>query len=341
MTTPAKASPESARIVDRASPHPVLEVSGLSKSFTVGSIGRRRQVRALNAVDLRLERGEVLGLVGESGSGKTTFARALAFLDPPTAGKIWLEDSELSLPPRSRELHRYRSRVQMIFQDPYASLDPLHTVYRTLSQPLRSFRVTPTDNTRAASAELLESVGLVPAADFLDRYPHQLSGGQRQRVGIARALAARPILILADEPTSMLDVSIRLTIMNLLLDLQRERALSLIFITHDLAGANYVSDRIAILYAGHLLEVGPASALMRNPHHPYTQLLRKAAPDPQGGFRRGERFDASGEPPDLTELAPGCPFVPRCPQAGPTCRPHLPAWRDLGENHRVRCVLYD
>ena len=337
MTAPGKVEPEWPATIDS----PVLEVRGLSKSFIVGSIGRRRRVRALNGVDLRLKRGEVLGLVGESGSGKTTFARALAFLDPATGGEIWLEGSRLPLHPKPRELHRYRRRVQMIFQDPYASLDRLHTVYRTLAQPLRSFRVAPAGKIRAASAELLESVGLVPAADFLDRYPHELSGGQRQRVGIARALAARPALILADEPTSMLDVSIRLTIMNLLLDLQQGRALSLIFITHDLAGANYVSDRIAILYAGHLLEIGPASALMHDPYHPYTQLLRKAAPDPQGGFRRGERFDASGEPPDLTELAPGCPFVPRCPQARAACHPHLPAWRELGGQHRVRCVLYD
>ncbi len=320
---------------------PVLEVRGLTKRFSVGTVGRRRTVPALNRLDLKLSRGEVLGLVGESGSGKTTFARGISFLAPPTAGEIFLEGNRLPLRPRPRELHRYRSRVQMIFQDPYASLDRLHTVYRTLVQPLRSFGVMVRGQERQATEELLEQVGLVPARDFLDRYPYELSGGQRQRVGIARALAVQPLLILADEPTSMLDVSIRLTIMNLLLDLQRTRSLSLVFITHDLAGANYVSDRIAILYAGHMLEVGPASDVMREPRHPYTQLLRQAAPDPQGGFRRGERFDSSGEPPDLTDLPPGCPFVPRCPFAKDVCHGDLPGWREVGPNHRVRCVLYD
>ena len=178
--------------------------------------------------------------------------------------------------------------------------------------------------------ELLDQVGLVPAADFLRRYPHELSGGQRQRVGIARALAAQPSLILADEPTSMLDVSIRLTIMNLLLDLQRSRSLSLVFITHDLGAANYMSDRIAIMYAGRIQEIGPTSEVMGEPKHPYTQLLHRAAPGPENERRQGAHFEAKGDPPDLTSLPPGCPFAPRCPFVQSRCQETLPDLRQVG-----------
>jgi peptide/nickel transport system ATP-binding protein len=187
---------------------------------------------------------------------------------------------------------------------------------------------------------LLDEVGLVPAKDFLSRYPHELSGGQRQRVGIARALAARPRLILADEPTSMLDVSIRLTIMNLLLELQRKQSLSLVFITHDLAGARYMSDRIAIMYAGRIQEIGPAAEVIGNPRHPYTQLLREAAPNPEKEFRAPTRFDDKGDPPDLTALPAGCAFAARCPFARAECHAALPDLVEVAPGHRVRCVLY-
>jgi len=188
---------------------------------------------------------------------------------------------------------------------------------------------------------LLDQVGLVPAVDFLRRYPHELSGGQRQRVGIARALAAQPSLILADEPTSMLDVSIRLTIMNLLLDLQRSRSLSLVFITHDLGAANYMSDRIAIMYAGRIQEIGPGAEVMSEPKHPYTQLLREAAPGADNEGRQGTHFEGKGDPPDLTSLPPGCPFAPRCPFVQSRCLETLPDLRQVGAAHHVRCVLYD
>jgi peptide/nickel transport system ATP-binding protein len=210
----------------------------------------------------------------------------------------------------------------------------------SVSRPLRSFNIVPRDAQREAVEELLDQVGLAPPAEYLRRYPYQLSGGQRQRVGIARALAARPALLLADEPTSMLDVSIRLSIMNLLLDLQRSRSLSLVFVTHDLAGASYMSDHIAIMYAGHLLEVGPAPAVMGEPLHPYTRLLRRAAPNPAEHFGQEARFEARGDPPDLTDLPPGCPFAPRCPQARPECGSGLPEWRQVAPEHKVRCVLY-
>lgn len=322
-------------------PWPVLQVRGLSKQFTVGGLRRRRTVHALSAVDLVVDRGEVLGLVGESGSGKTTFARTVALLESPTRGDIRVLGQPVPARPSPQQLIDYRRRVQMIFQDPYASLNPLHTVRHTLSRPLRSFKMVPAEGEREAVEALLGQVGLTPAGDFLERYPHELSGGQRQRIGIARALAVRPALVLADEPTSMLDVSIRLTIMNLLLDLERSQSLSLVFITHDLAAASYMSDRIVIMYAGSLMESGPASDVMSRPRHPYTQLLRQAAPDPEGRFGRGERFEVEGDPPDLAALPPGCPFAPRCPHAREACRIELPPWRDVGPGHQVRCILYD
>jgi len=322
-------------------PSPELEVRGLTKNYSIGRIGRQKVVRALSEVDLSVEKGEVIGLVGESGSGKTTFARMVVFLERPTAGEILVGGRTLPRRPSTHRLREHRREVQMIFQDPYSSLDPRNSVRYSVARPLRSFGLVPRSAEREAVEELLDQVGLVPAADFLRRYPHELSGGQRQRVGIARALAAQPSLILADEPTSMLDVSIRLTIMNLLLDLQRSRSLSLVFITHDLGAAKYMSDRIAIMYAGRIQEIGPTSEVMSEPKHPYTQLLHRADPGPENERPQGTHFEAKGDPPDLTSLPPGCPFAPRCPFVQSRCQETLPDLRQVGAAHRVRCVLYD
>jgi peptide/nickel transport system ATP-binding protein len=284
-------------------------------------------------------RGEVLGLVGESGSGKSTIARLVARLHTPTSGTIRLAGEALPRRLRGRALTRFRGRVQMIFQDPYASLNPLHPVAYTVGRPLAIHGGAKGRGQRQQVTALLERVGLSPGTLYADKLPHELSGGQRQRVGIARALAAGPELMLADEPTSMLDVSIRLDIMNLLLDLRGREGLSYLFITHDLAGARYVSDRIAVLYAGHLVEVGPARSVIETPQHPYTQLLKAAAPKPESGLEP-ERVAARGEVPDLTDLPPGCPFAPRCPFVREACRAELPRLVPVAPGHEVRCVLH-
>jgi peptide/nickel transport system ATP-binding protein len=320
---------------------PLLEVRGLTNGYGIGRVGRHKVIAALSDIDLTVARGEVLGLVGESGSGKTTFARTVLFLERPTAGTVVVDGEVMPVHPSASRLREHRRKVQMIFQDPYSTLDPLHTIESVITQPLRAFKVVPRREEKAEVEDLLSQVGLTPVKDFLRRYPHELSGGQRQRVGIARALAARPRLLIADEPTSMLDVSIRLTIMNLLLDLQQSRGLSLIFITHDLAAARYVSNRIAIMYAGRLVEIGPSGEVLGTPRHPYTMLLRDAAPDP--ALRSLARIQAEerGEPPDLTALPPGCPFAPRCKFARDECLVELPAWRPAGVGHDVRCVLVE
>ena len=320
---------------------PLLEVRGLSAAYGIGKIGRHEVVAALTDVDLTIARGEVLGLVGESGSGKTTFARTVIYLERPTAGTISIDGEVMPKHPSPSRLREHRRKVQMIFQDPYSSLDPFHTIASTVTQPLRAFSIVPRRDERAEVEDLLNQVGLTPVKDFLERYPHELSGGQRQRVGIARALAARPRLLIADEPTSMLDVSIRLTIMNVLLDLQKSHGLSLIFITHDLAAARYVSERVAIMYAGRLVEIGPAPEVLGAPRHPYTMLLRDAVPDPaQHGLAR-IRADERGEPPDLTALPPGCAFAPRCSFARDECLVGFPSWRQAAKGHEARCVLVE
>jgi len=315
---------------------PVLEVRGLGKTFAVGN--SRRTVRAVDDVTFTLERGEVLGLVGESGSGKSTIARLISRLYLPSSGTVRLSGQEVPTRLGGVRLRRFRQKVQMIFQDPFSSLNPLHTVGYIVSRPLRihGFR----GNLRARLTELLEKVGLFPAETYLEKRPHELSGGQRQRVGIARALASGPDLILADEPTSMLDVSIRLDIMNLLLELRDRDGVALLFITHDLAGARYMSDRVAVMYAGRIVEIGDARAVIESPQHPYTQLLKRAAPNPERGLERG-KLEVQGEVPDLSKLPPGCPFAPRCPYHRPECDREVPAFRKTPSGSAARCVLYD
>lgn len=316
----------------------VLQVEGLYKEFVLGRWGRRRIVRAVNDFNLSLRRGEVIALVGESGSGKTTVARVIARLYQPTAGRIIINGEEVPRKMSRGELLAFRRKVQMIFQDPFASLNPLHSVRYTLSRPLKIHRLAEGKEAEEKVAAMLERCGLTPPELFIDKLPHELSGGQCQRVGIARALMVGPELILADEPTSMLDVSIRLDIMNLMLDLKDEEGLAYLFITHDLAGAHYVADRIAIMYASFLVEVGPSDDVINYPLHPYTELLKAAAPKPESGLKP-EKISTSYDIPDLTNVPPGCPFHPRCPYAEPRCKVAVPPLREVEPGHFTRCIL--
>lgn len=317
---------------------PALELQNLSKVFTVGRSGTK--VPAVTDVTLSIARGEVLGLVGESGSGKSTIARLITRLHDPTSGTMRMDGQEVPLRLTGAPLRKFRRNVQMIFQDPFASLNPLHTIGYIVGRPLQIHGVARGPEVTTRVNALLERVGLSPGADYAAKKPHELSGGQRQRVVVARALAAQPTLIMADEPTSALDVSIRLDIMNLLLDLTRQEGLSMLFITHDLAGARYMSDRIAVMYAGHLVEIGPAAQVIGHPQMPYTQLLKSAAPKPEGNLSAGP-LEARGEVPDLKNLPPGCPFEPRCPHARPACSQGLPKMYDVGPAHQARCILHD
>ncbi len=315
----------------------VMRVKKLKKIFVIGTI-KKKYIHAVNGVDLDVKQQEVVALVGESGSGKTTMARIISRLYVPTSGEIYLDQKKLPRKMRKSELLKYRKKVQMIFQDPFSSLNPLYPVKYAVERPIKVHKLARKDEIEDRISELFEECGLTPANQFLKRYPYELSGGQRQRVGIARALATKPELILADEPTSMLDVSIRLDIMNLMLDLKEKEGVSYLFITHDLAGAHYVADRIAIMYAGHIMEVGPSDEVINDPKHPYTQLLKRAAPKPEAGLEP-EKVDVGGEVPDLANLPIGCPFEPRCLFAKPECKEKLPDMVKVGKDHFVRCVL--
>jgi peptide/nickel transport system ATP-binding protein len=314
---------------------PLLEVEGIRKTFgSKGFLGSSPSVVAARDVSFRIHRGEAVALVGESGSGKSTLARILLRLEPPDRGRILLEGTDvLAHEPRRASLG-YRSRVQMIFQDPFASLNSIHTVAHHLERPLRRHRRSEPSRTRERAAELLSTVGLAPAEEFLDRRPHELSGGQRQRVAVARALAADPDLLVADEPTSMLDVSIRMGILNLLARLKEERHLAILLITHDLASARYLAERILVLYRGRVVEEGLSGPLVESPAHPYTRALLASiafAGEPAAPLIAGHEADE--------ETATGCPFAPRCPEVMDVCRREDPAPRSAGAR-QVRCHLY-
>lgn len=325
----------------------VLEAVGLTKHFPIGAVRGRRAVHAVDGVDLQLRRGSVVALVGESGSGKSTVARLLAHLLPHTGGTVLLEGAPVDVRGR-RAFRAYCRRVQMIFQDPFASLNPIHTVRYTLTRSLRIHRGRLRgDALEAALTELLERVQLTPAARYVDSFPHELSGGQRQRIAIARALAADPEVLLADEPISMLDVSIRLGILNLLRELRDDLHLAILYITHDIASARYFADRTVVMYAGQVVETGDSESLTQDPRHPYTQLLVRSAPDPDqlrtvGADEPGDAGGpaARGEAPSLVDPPPGCRFHPRCPHAAELCRTQTPPLLDVGTGRSAACWLY-
>jgi oligopeptide/dipeptide ABC transporter ATP-binding protein len=293
-------------------------------------------VRAVDGVSFAVERGETLGLVGESGCGKSTTARMLVRLVEPTRGRILLDGADITAA-RGADLTRLRSRIQMVFQDPYASLDPRLTVSKALDEVLAVRRIMRGESQRRTRVlELLEMVGLT--ASTAHRYPHQLSGGQRQRVGIARALAVQPEVIVLDEPVSALDVSVRAEVMNLLGRLREEMGLTYIFISHDLGMVRHISDRIAVMYLGRMLEVGGWQAVSDAPLHPYTRSLRDAVPVPDPDVESAREVVAlGGEVPDAVHPPGGCPFHTRCPHVEERCRAEVPALREVVPAHRAAC----
>jgi len=325
----------------------VLDVRGLSKYFAAGGGGPfglggpARRVHAVEDVTFTLRRGQILALVGESGSGKSTIARVLARLYPATAGQVLLHGQDVTAVHGRRDLLRYRSAVQMVFQDPFGSLNPVKTVAHHLMRPLTIYR-RPGEGRGGPGQvhDLLRTVGLTPPEEVALKFPHQLSGGQRQRVAFARALAVQPEVILADEPISMLDVSIRMDILNMMAHLRDARGVSYLYITHDLASARYLADETLVLYAGHLVEAASSDALMDEPLHPYTRLLLSAVPDPRRGLDK-RRVEAHGEIPTVINPRPGCRFANRCPHVMDVCRAITPPLIEIRPNRRVRCHLYD
>lgn len=317
---------------------PILEVRHLSKYFPVGGGFKQQRLRALHDVSFSLHQRQVIALVGESGSGKSTVAKILARLEEPTTGQVLFQGRDiLAAEPRRASL-AYRSKVQMIFQDPFGSLNPLHRVRYHLARPLsRHHRLEAADLEDRISS-LLKAVGLTPPAEFAAKLPHQMSGGQRQRVAIARALAVEPAVILADEPVSMLDVSIRMGVLNLMLKLKEERDLAYLYITHDIGSARYIGDSIMVMYAGHIVESAPSDRLIEAAAHPYTELLLAAVPDPTSN--KPQTLAAKSGAPKLIDPSPGCPFADRCPKVMDVCRKETPAPIELSPGHRVRCHLY-
>ncbi len=327
---------------DPASP-PLFEVRGLCKTFTSGGpFGARRRVIAASEVGFRLERGEAVALVGESGSGKSTVARLVLRLETPDRGEILLDGTDVVRRERRGASLAYRGRVQMVFQDPFGSLNPVHDVAHHLVRPLIRHHRCSSGEARARALELLDVVGLEPAAEFIDRHPYELSGGQRQRVAIARALAVDPDVLVADEPTSMLDVSIRMGVLNLLVRLKRERRLAILLITHDLASARYLADRILVLFRGRVVEDGSSEDVVRAPAHPYTRELLAALAD-VGEVGDGTESSSGAERAAAGGIAgqdaAGCPFAGRCPEVFDPCRSEDPPPR-LHQGRWVRCHLY-
>jgi peptide/nickel transport system ATP-binding protein len=317
-------------------PSALLEVYNLDKQFRVA--GSRRTVRALHQVSFAVDRGQAVALVGESGSGKSTIGRIVLRLERRDGGEVRFRGRPVHDREPRRNLQAYRRRVQMIFQDPFASLNDVNSVHYHLERPLLRHGKTTRAGARQAILQLLSDVGLEPAEDFLDKFPHELSGGQRQRVAIARALAPEPELIVADEPTSMLDVSIRMGVLNLLARLKRTRNLALLFITHDLGSARYLADRVVVLYGGQIMEMGPTAAVVDRPAHPYTRLLLSATPRSSGTAPAPLPIRASSAGARQHETT-GCPFASRCPEATAVCVQQAPAPVHIGAGHQLRCHL--
>ncbi|HXA81395.1 MAG TPA: oligopeptide/dipeptide ABC transporter ATP-binding protein [Opitutaceae bacterium] len=321
-------------------PDDILELRDVKTHFPVyrGFVFKHPAgaVRAVDGVTLNLGRGEVLGLVGESGCGKSTLARTILQLVPTTGGAVVLGGKNLT-DATAAEIKTARRDLQMVFQDPYASLNPRMNVFAALAEPLLVHRVCPRKEVPARVAELMKQVGLDPR--FMQKYPHEFSGGQRQRIAIARALALQPKVIIADEPVSALDVSIQAQILNLLAQLVRDMSLSLIFIAHDLSVVKHISDRIAVMYLGKIVELGPAADVIERPRHPYTRALVSAIPTPDPDAERArQRIMLPGDPPSPINPPAGCAFHPRCQYAQEKCKAAIPPLVPAGPNREAACV---
>lgn len=333
-------NPSAVRRREDAADGVLLEVKELKKYFPIrrGFFSRvSGYVKAVDGVSFTIRKGEVVGLVGESGCGKTTLARAILRLVEPTSGDV-IFDGVSVLGLKREPLRRLRKRMQIIFQDPYGSLNPRLTVGSMIAEPIKIHKIAHGAEVRRRVAELLERVGIAP--EHMNRYPHEFSGGQRQRIGIARSLAVGPDFIVADEPVSSLDVSVQAQILNLLRDLQQDMGLTFLFITHDLGVVEYISDRVAVMYLGKIVEVTDTHHLNRRVKHPYAQALMSAVPsmDPQAKSRR---IVLDGDVPSPAAVPPGCPFHPRCPKVMPRCRTDRPRLEEVEAGHLVSCWLYE
>jgi peptide/nickel transport system ATP-binding protein len=323
---------------------PVLEVKNLRKLFQIGKKGvfggSERFVKAVDTINLTLGRKEILALVGESGCGKSTLSLTLMGLEIPTEGSISLDGIDFTNYKKNK-LKELSTHIQMIFQDPYESLNPLMTIGDIVAEPLIVHGLGKNkEECEARVVKALESAGLNPATDYINRLPFELSGGQRQRVVIAGAIVLEPRVLLADEPVSMLDVSIRAEILNLLANLSNTKGISILYITHDLSTAAYFANRIAVMYLGRIVEIGTTQEVLNHPAHPYTQALISVIPVPNPRLRR-EHTILKGDPPNAINIPSGCRFHPRCPVANERCKQVDPMLHDLNENHQAACLLLE
>jgi peptide/nickel transport system ATP-binding protein len=324
---------------------PLLRVTGLQKLFPIRKGFLKRtvgHVRAVDGVDFHIDEGETLGLVGESGCGKTTTARCVLRAIEPTSGQISMRVADGGVVDLGRlspkELRALRREMQMIFQDPFTSLNPRMTLLDLVGEPLLVHGMKSRRQREERVADLLRRVGLRP--EYMRRFPHAFSGGERQRIGIARALALHPRLVVADEPVSALDVSVQAQILNLLVDLQQDFRLTYLFVAHDLSVVRHISNRVAVMYVGRMVELAETDALFRTPRHPYTAALLSAVPEPDPRTR-GKRIMLQGEVANPAAPPPGCYFHPRCPYAVDVCRTETPAWREVARGHFVGCHRAD
>ncbi|MGD8109877.1 ABC transporter ATP-binding protein [Vibrio sp. TRT 21S02] len=322
----------------------LIEGKNVVKDFPLNSNSlKQSRMRAINDVSFKMYKARGLSVVGESGSGKSTTAKMIAKMYAPTAGTIEYKGRDILDITSKKDLMHYREGIQMVWQDPFGSLNPTHNIFHHIARPLIIHRKVDPSNKKELEErvyDLLEQVGLIPPKETAAKFPHQLSGGQRQRVNLARNIAVGAEVVLADEPTSMLDVSIRAGVLNLMEEMKFEKKMSLLYITHDIATARYIAEDLAVMYVGHMVEWGDTEEIIHHPQHPYTQLLVSAVPDPSKSIHEKLKGN-KGEIPLWTPESVGCPFAGRCQHATEKCRERLPGVTQLSDNHFVRCYLYE